>query len=215
MQAADQLSRFAKHFPAGTVLFEEGQSGQEMYVIHSGRVRLSRRVRGEPQLLAVLPPGEFFGELAIINGRARSATAEVIEDAQLLVLDGKMFEALVRGNAEIALRLIKRLAARLDHANAQVEVLLLRDANHRVVHQLRILAESSGIADGPGVRLDVSDEELAQLANLGLDEVRLCLERLERAHLLWREDRSVFLPEPHSLGEFLEFLELKERFRQT
>jgi CRP/FNR family transcriptional regulator, cyclic AMP receptor protein len=214
MQGTDPLARYARHFTAGTILFEEGQSGEEMYVIHSGRVRLSRRVRGEAQLLAVLPPGEFFGELAIINGRARSATAEVIEDAQLLVLDGKMFEALVRGNAEIALRLIKRLAARLDHANSQVEVLLLRDANHRVVHQLRILADSSGVADGPGVRIDLFDEELAQLVNLTVDEVRLCLERLERAHLIWREGRSLFLPEPHSLGEFLEFLELKERFGQ-
>jgi CRP-like cAMP-binding protein len=212
MQAADPLSRFARRFPAGEVLFEEGQHGEDMYVIQSGRVRLTRRVRGEPQLLAVLPPGEFFGELAIINGRARSATAEVIEDAQLLVLDGGMFEALVRGNAEIALRLIKRLAARLDHANAQVEVLLMRDANHRVVSQLRILAESSGTHDGPGVRLEVTDEEIANLANLATEEVAVCLERLERAHLVWREGPSLFVPEPNSLGEFLEFLELKERF---
>jgi CRP-like cAMP-binding protein len=207
-----QLERFARRFDAGTILFEEGQPGEEMYVIQSGRVRLSRRVRGEPQLLAVLPPGEFFGELAIINGRARSATAEVMEDAQLLVLDADMFEALVRGNAEIALRLIKRLAARLDHANAQVEVLLVRDANHRVVRQLRILAESGGVADGPGVRIDVSDGELAGLVNLAIDEVGLCLERLQRAHLVWREGSSLFVPEPNSLGEFLEFLELKERF---
>lgn len=209
---SDPLSRFARRFPAGTILFTEGQPGVEMYVIQAGKVRLSRRVRGEPQLLAILPPGEFFGELAIINNRQRSATAEVIEDAQLLVLDAQMFEALVRGNAEIALRLIKRLAARLDHANAQVEVLLVRDANHRVVHQLRILAESGGVTDGPGARLDVTDEDLANLVNLTVDEVRLCLERLERAHLVWREGPSLFVPEPNSLGEFLEFLELKERF---
>jgi CRP/FNR family transcriptional regulator, cyclic AMP receptor protein len=212
MQENDPLMRFAKRFPAGTILFEEGGPGEEMYVIQSGRVRLTRKVRGVPQLLAVLPQGEFFGELAIINNRVRSATAEVIDDAQLLVLDGAMFEALVRGNTEIALRLIKRLAARLDHANAQVEVLLVRDANQRVVHQLRILAESSGVPDGPGVRLDVTDGELAMLANLTLDEVALCLERLGRARLVWREGPSLYVPEPHSLGEFLEFLELKERF---
>jgi CRP-like cAMP-binding protein len=208
----EPLERFARRFDAGTILFEEGQAGEEMYVIQSGRVRLTRRVRGEPQLLAVLPPGEFFGELAIINQRARSATAEVIEAAQLLVLDAGMFEALVRGNAEIALRLIKRLAARLDHANAQVEVLLVRDANHRVVRQLRILAESGGTPDGPGMRIDVSDGELAGLVNLPIDEVGLCLERLQRAHLVWREGSSLFVPETNSLGEFLEFLELKERF---
>lgn len=212
MQADEPLARFAHRFSAGTVLFEEGQAGEEMYVIQTGRVRLTRRVRGEPQLLAVLPAGEFFGELAIINGRARSASAEVVEDATLLVLDAAMFEALVRGNAEIALRLIKRLAARLDQANAQVEVLLVRDANHRVVRQLRILAETQGTPDGPGVRLDMSDQELAGLVNLSLEEVSLCLERLQRARLVWREGASLFVPEPNSLEQFLEFLELKERF---
>jgi len=211
MEGRDPLARFAQQFTAGTVLFQEDDHGDEMYVVQSGRVRLTRRLRGEPQLLAVLPAGEFFGEMAIVNNRPRSATAEVIEDAQLLVLDAHMFEALVRGNAEIAMRLIKRLAARLDQANSQVEVLLVRDANHRLVRQLRILADSSGTPDGPGVRVDVSDAELASLTNLSIDEVAVCLERLQRARLVWREERSLFVPEPDSLGEFLEFLDLKER----
>ncbi len=131
-KGADPLARYAQQFRAGTVLFEEGDPGENMYVVQSGRVRLTRRLRGEPQLLAVLPAGEFFGEMAIVNNRPRSATAEVIEDAQLLVLDAHMFEALVRGNAEIALRLIKRLAARLDQANSQVKV-IVRGANHRAI----------------------------------------------------------------------------------
>jgi CRP/FNR family cyclic AMP-dependent transcriptional regulator len=207
-----KLERFAKQFPAGAVLFEEGQHGEEMYVIQAGRVRLTRKVRGVPQHLATLPTGEFFGELAIINERARSATATVLEEATLLVLDAHMFETMIRGNAEIAMRLIKRLAQRLEHANAQVEVLLVRDANHRVVRQLRLLAETSGVQDGPGTRVDLSDEELANVCNLSSAEVAMCLERLERAHLVWREGPSLFVPEPDSLAEFLEFLELKERF---
>lgn len=211
-EGVDPLARFAQRFTAGTVLFEEGDPGDQMYVIQSGRVRLTRKLRGEAQLLAVLPPGEFFGEMAIINERPRSATADVLEDAQLLVLDAQMFEALVRGNTEIALRLIKRLAARLNQANAQVEVLLVRDANHRLVRQLRLLAASSGVTDGPGVRVDVSDAELASLTNLAVDEVGLCLERLQRARLVWREGQSLFVPEPESLGEFQEFLNLKERY---
>ena len=212
MDSDAPLTRYARDFPAGTVLFEEGDLGDEMYVIQAGRVHLTRMVRGTPQHMATLPPGEFFGELAIINDRARSATATVMEDSTLLVLDAQMFEALVRGNAEIAMRLIKRLATRLQHANAQVEVLLVRDGNHRVVRQLRLLAETSGVHDGPGTRLDISDEALSGLCNLPLAEVRLSLERLERARLVWREGPSLFVHESQRLGEFLEFLELKERF---
>jgi len=80
------------------------------------------------------------------------------------------------------------------------------------VRQLRILAETQGTPDGPGVRLDMTDPELAGLVNLSLEEVSLCLERLERARLVWREGASLFVPEPNSLEQFLEFLELKERF---
>ena len=81
-------------------------------------------MRGREVHLATLPPGEFFGEMAIINKQPRSATATVIEEAQLLVLDARTFEAMIRGNAEIAIRMIKKLAARLAQANSQVEMLL-------------------------------------------------------------------------------------------
>ena len=81
--------------------------------------------------------------MAIINKQPRSATATVIEEAHLLVLDARTFEAMIRGNAEIAIRMIKKLAARLAQANSQVETLLKEDLNHRIVHQLRVLADAA------------------------------------------------------------------------
>jgi len=104
---SDLFERFGRNFPTGTVLFREGDPGEEMYVIQSGRVQLTRRVRGREAHLATLPTGEFFGEMAIVNNRPRSATATVLEESQLLVIDARTFEAMVRGNAEIALRFIK------------------------------------------------------------------------------------------------------------
>src|SRR5947199_7360758 len=107
-----------------------------MYVIQTGRVQLTRRVRGREAHLATLPPGEFFGEMAIVNNRPRSATATVIEDARALVIDRRTFDAMIRGNTEIAVRLIKKLANRLEQANQQIEILLVRDTNHRLVQLL-------------------------------------------------------------------------------
>jgi len=206
------FERFGKTFPTGTTLFREGEAGHEMYVIQTGRVQLTRTVRGREVHLATLPPGELFGEMAIINNRPRSATATVIEEAQLIVIDGKTFEAMVRGNAEIALRLIKKLAARLDRANQQVEVLLLADLNHRVAHHLRQLAATSGVSDGPGVRVDVSVDELAGYVDATVAEVEAVLERLARAHLVDRELGSIHIAEIGKLDQFLEFLEMKRRF---
>jgi CRP-like cAMP-binding protein len=169
-------------------------------------------VRGREAHLATLPPGEFFGEMAIINQKPRTATATVIEEAHLLVLDARTFEAMIRGNTEIAIRMIKKLAARLAQANSQVETLLKQDLNHRLVHQLRLLADTRGQADGPGVRIDLSIEELAELSGAEPKHVVEGLERLEKARLIDKQVGSIFIAEVGKLAEFLEFLEMKERF---
>jgi CRP-like cAMP-binding protein len=207
------FERFGETYAAGHVLFHEGDPGKHMYVIQSGRVQLTRRVRGRDSHLATLPPGEFFGEMAIINRQPRSATATVIEEAQLLVLDARTFEAMIRGNAEIAIRMIKKLALRLAQANSQVETLLKQDLNHRIVHQLRLLADQRGQADGPGVRIDISIEDLAQLVGAkSPKDVVDGLDGLEKARLLQKQPGSIYLAEVGKLAEFLEFLEIKERF---
>jgi CRP-like cAMP-binding protein len=124
--ADDQLfQRFGRTFPKGTVLFREGEPGKEMYVVQSGRVDVSKRVGAVEKILASLGPGEFLGEMSILNNRPRSATATCAEDARLLVVDARTFEAMIRGNAEIAIRMIQKLADRLAEANGQIERLLL------------------------------------------------------------------------------------------
>jgi CRP-like cAMP-binding protein len=135
--------RFGKDFPAATVLFREGETGGEMFVIQSGKVRISVTVRSLEKVLGVLGPGEFFGEMSILNNRPRSATATVVEDAKLLVIDPRTFDAMVRQNADIAVRMIKKLAARLQDADDQISNLLLKDRSSRVVHALISLCRRS------------------------------------------------------------------------
>ena len=111
--ADDSLfSRFGREFPIGTVLFREGEVGKEMYVIQAGRITVSKSVRGLEKVLGTLSQGDFVGEMAIISNKPRSATATVAEPAKLLVIDSKTFEAMVRANAEIAVRMIKNISER-------------------------------------------------------------------------------------------------------
>ena len=155
----DVLERFAREFPAGTVLFEEGQPGNHMYIVVTGEVEIRRQVGGIERVLAVLPAGEFFGEMAILNGRPRSATAVALTAARLMVIDGTTFEAMLRARPEIALRMIKALAGRLDGANHHVELLLLPTANHRVVQCLRRMAEEQLQIAGPVPTVIESDPQ--------------------------------------------------------
>lgn len=216
---AESIDKFAGDFEPGTVLFREGDEGQEMYVIQKGTVEISRKVGGERQVLAILPPGEFFGEMAILNSRPRSATATVIEPARLLVIDGQTFEAMVRGRSEIAVRLIKTMAARLERANQQIELLLLRDGTHRVVQCLRQLAAESEASTGEGaIFIPGSTEDLLARVALPREELLDIIQRLALARLVvfaeeaGIEDEGFVIPEVGRLLEFLEFLELKERY---
>src|SRR5262245_11096102 len=119
------LDRFARNYPTGTVLFREGDPGDFMYVIQSGEIEIRRRMGEVERVLAVLPPGKFFGERAILSGLPRSASAVVKRPSKLLVIEASTFEAMLRGKTEIAIRIIKALADRLERANQQIELLLL------------------------------------------------------------------------------------------
>ncbi len=205
--------KFGREFSAGTVLFSEGDEGNEMYVIQGGKVKITRRVGAQDALLAILPEGEFLGEMSIINDLPRSATATVLEDAKLLVLDRHTFEAMIRGNSEIAVRMIKKLADRLQHADTQIELLLHRDPSHRVVQYLRQESTRIGIRSATGTKIPITVRGLAERVGLSIDEVSEVIDKLEQARLVVKtEDGGFILPEVGKLQDFLEFLEMKERF---
>jgi CRP-like cAMP-binding protein len=220
----DGLERFGKDFPAGAVLFEEGQPGDHMYVVTSGQVEIRRKVGETERVLAVLTPGDFFGEMAILNARPRSATAVTRVDSRLLVVEGRMFEAMLRARPEIALRIIKTLAMRLENANQHVELLLLPTPNHKVVQCLRHMAEEQMLLAGgqvsPGTAILVPKrvEDIAVRVGLTVAEVNDVVDRLRAARLLLlTEDAGIdgdgfIVPEVGRLLEFLEFLNLKDRF---
>jgi CRP-like cAMP-binding protein len=224
----DALERFAHEFPAGTVLFEEGQPGHVMYIVVSGEIEIRRRIGGAERVLAALGDGEFFGEMAILSGRPRSAIAVVRRAARLLVIDGTTFEAMLRARPEIALRLIKALAARLEATNQHVELLLLPTADHRVVQCLRHMAEEQfelaaarsvapHLAAGTAIFVPRRASDIAARVGLAVEEVASVIDRLRAARLvLLAQDAGVpgdgfIVPEVGRLLEFLELVSLETR----
>jgi CRP/FNR family cyclic AMP-dependent transcriptional regulator len=213
MSAEDALfQRFGKEFPTSTVLFREGEAGKEMYVLQAGRVVISKKVRDEEKTLAVLGAGEFFGEMALISNKPRNAKATVTETAKLLVIDPKTFEGMIRGNAEIAVRMIKKLAERLSVADAQIEALLLADPGSRVVHHLLTACQARGRAVVEGVEIDLQLKELPRLTGVGEPGVRSMLERLENAGLLKRNGDRLTVVNTARLEEYLRYLDMRWKF---
>ncbi len=210
--ADDQLfQRFGKEFPAGAVLFREGEGGREMFVVQSGRVTVSKRVGPVEKILASLGPGEFLGEMAILNNRPRSATATCAEASKLLVIDAKTFEAMIRGNAEIAIRMIKKLADRLQEANDQIENLLLDDGPARVVHFLAGAAEK-GARTPAGWKIEMAPKELAARVGVRPEQADEVLSKLLKARILSVHADGFLVPDVAKLRHFLEFLQMKAQF---
>jgi len=115
------FAKFLTHFDNGQVLFHEGDEGDDMYIIQSGRVAIKKKVKDSDTTLAVLEKGDFFGEMAILERLPRSATAEVVEEGDLIVISGEMFGDMIKANPEIAVRMLRKQSIRLRETNRQLE----------------------------------------------------------------------------------------------
>jgi CRP/FNR family cyclic AMP-dependent transcriptional regulator len=107
--------KFRQMYRKSEIIFEEGSTGSEMYLFHSGRVSLSvKQNQAERVPLVVLDPGDFFGEMALVDDSPRSATASAIEDGtELIAMDRARFLFMVRQQPEFALSLMHTLCQRL------------------------------------------------------------------------------------------------------
>jgi len=209
---ATLFQKFGREIPKGTVLFREGEPGKEMYVLQSGKVAISKKVRDVEKVLAVLGPGEFFGEMAIIANKPRNASATVADDAKVLVIDPKTFESMIRGNSEIAVRMIKKLAERLSEADAQIENLLLSDPSSRVVHQVLQAAQTRGRPMEEGIEIDFPVRDLPREIGLGEPAIRFMLDKLERGGLIERSGDRITVYDTARLHDYLQYLEMKWKF---
>ena len=202
---------FGRDFPAGAVIFEEGDPGSRLFVIQSGSVRIVKRTGLRQVTLARLGAGEFFGEMALLDHQPRSATAVVEEPSRVVELDEAAFERLVRERGEVALRILARLSRRLREANRQIRNFLSADVECRAVALLRALCGPPG---PDGFRPLPAELDAARLADrAGAPGTGGALwARLQRARLLRQVGAQAQLAPEEVAADFLRYAELKPRF---
>ena len=115
------FAKFLKRYPKGTVLFHEGDEGEDMYIIQSGKVAIKKRVPHGETTLAILEKGDFFGEMALLERMPRSAGAEMVEDGDLIVIGSDVFGDMIKANPEIAFRMMRKYSIRLRETTKQIE----------------------------------------------------------------------------------------------
>jgi len=119
----------------GDIVFKEGDQGDLMYVLLEGAVELKMKVeRGETVIKTVDTPNDFFGEMALLDDRPRSASAIAVRKTKVLAVDGPTFESMILANGKFALKIIKVLAARIRRSNDQVSELIETMPKDRIAH---------------------------------------------------------------------------------
>lgn len=155
--------------PGNTVLFHENDHGASFYVILKGSIKIFKRsASGEEKVLTMLQSGDSFGELSLIDGRPRSASAATLEPTTVLVVTERAFHDLLRANFDITRRIMAELCQRLRDTNQHVHDLTFLDSRTRVIKNLILLANRHGRRNGHliVIRMPLNYDELAQMAGV-------------------------------------------------
>jgi CRP-like cAMP-binding protein len=180
----------------GQSVFEEGDAGDRLYLITSGKVKLGRTSQdGRENLLAILGRGEMFGELSLFDPGPRTATATAVTDSTLIGLGHADLKPWLSGRPEVATALLKALARRLRRTNEHMADLVFSDVPGRVAKQLLDLARRFGVQTGEGLRVthDLTQEELAQLVGASRETVNKALADFASRGFLRLEGRAVLI----------------------
>jgi len=195
------VQRHELHAPRGTVIFRQGDLGDSMFVIERGRVRIVFSCEGHAAEVAVLEPGAFFGELSLLGGAARTASAEVIEDADLLVIRRDTFVMMMQDDIDIVFRMLSDMAVRLARTDERFLALMLR------VRRIRILGgclrRISAGGETPAV-LDV--ERLAEELQVASPEVHATLAELAAQGAGTLRDGQFVIPDREHVTRLTEAL---------
>ena len=183
-------------FQRGTAIFHEGDPGDRLYVIARGKIKLGRRsTDGRENLLAVIGPGEMFGELSLFDPGPRTASATVVADAVVLELDHAELNAWLADHPKVAIHLLQALGHRLRRTNETLADLVFSDVPGRVAKALLDLSTRFGeqVEDGLRVAHDLTQEELAQLVGASRETVNKALADFAARGWVRREGRAVVL----------------------
>ncbi|MDE3230255.1 MAG: Crp/Fnr family transcriptional regulator [Chloroflexota bacterium] len=181
-------------FGQGEIIFHRDDPGATLFVIKSGRVRIFiSSPEGQEVALAVFGPGEAFGELALLDGQPRSASAIAIEPVESYTIQRGDFIAVATRRPRIALQMLATLSRRLRQTDAMVEDLLFLDVHGRVAKKLLELAETNGTRTPEGIRIEMklTQSDLAAMVGASRESVNKVMSYLLDKQYVSVEKRKI------------------------
>jgi CRP/FNR family cyclic AMP-dependent transcriptional regulator len=181
----EKISRLGvrKKYKKGNIIVLEQELGAALFVIISGKVKVVRTdVDGREVILSIFGPGEFFGEMSLLDGQARSATVVSQVKSELLMIHRRDFLQLIQEFPQVAISLLAELTMRLRKADTQIKSLSLKDAAGRVANVILLLADDVGIFRKGSVEIaDIPlQQDMANMAGTSRETVSRILHQFMR-----------------------------------
>jgi CRP/FNR family transcriptional regulator/CRP/FNR family cyclic AMP-dependent transcriptional regulator len=193
-----------RHFRQGEAIFQQGDPGQMLYIIESGQVRIYLQdEEGQETSVIVYGPGEIFGELAVIDGLPRSASAVAMEDTVVHTLNRDSFREHMRSSPQLGLNFMKTLSVRVRYSTQQVSSLTLLDVPGRLARKLLELAQQHGAVEPEGVRINLTltQSDLAGLIGTTRESINKTLGVFRRQRFILMEQGHIIIIDPDALRE--------------
>jgi CRP-like cAMP-binding protein len=208
-----KLSGYSRSFEAGSVLYRDGEPAGTAFLLQSGRVRLFKHVGAMERSLRVVRPGELFGELGLLTGAVRAATAVALDDVVALAVGAASLSEVLIASPELGGRVLEQLIRRLRDAEDQIEILMVRDSQSKVVIALLKLAQRQATNEGPQQPLHVTPLELSAQVGLDPDSVKRIVLALREAGYVRISEEKVEIPDLEALQELYGLLGVKDQLR--
>ncbi len=196
-------------FGPGQRVFEAGEDGHALYIIQRGKVKISHcNLDGKEKMLAYLTSGKIFGEMSLVDGSPRSATATAVESTVLYALYTEEYWSLINRYPRIAHNLARILAQRLREMNHEVEVLTFEESRGKVAYALlKLYRQEYGRETARGRLLELTQRELSDLAGTSRETVTRVLGEFQRRGYLSSEKGQIEVYDPAGLENVLYDLE--------
>jgi CRP-like cAMP-binding protein len=182
--------------PAGSLIVAQDEPGDAMFILAQGRVKVALfGENGRELTLSILTPGDFFGEMSLIDGRARSANVVALDDATVLALTRDAFKAHLQAHPQTAMNVIAELTARLRRADETIASLALHDVEARLVRTLERLAREDGeeTQDGLLLRKRPTQQDLANMVGSCRETISRTFTSMIKRGLLIPRGRAIVL----------------------
>lgn len=201
------IDRYGRPFATGEVLFREGDAAREAFVVQEGRIRILKRIRMADKSLALLRAGDLFGEGALLeNDPIRRSTAIAVSDGIALSFDKNALRSLLQKDPLLASRLLSQLVRRLRDAEDQIELLLLKDTQSKIIGCLLKLA---GLHQD-SAELSISPVELSTRVGLDVATVKRAIQKLREQQYVRIVGERVEIPDVEALRRLYALLGSKE-----